>query len=262
MVLLSETSSSIKSSAQTDKILTTLFLRWLITKEVSLHIIQELKLNIYSYYELDYIFFIIKSLIDQNLNMLEQLATKFAQEILSDNLLTSDKRKELTQTEKMLLDEITIMKSLKFTYSSMNLIVLAYKDGDNMKFVDSRKKERVRITNRFKHLEFLSFLVKTDSDSYEEFKKTVKGEVGRNKKSKLDTAELLLKKAETLIKDLKNVEDEKRNVVCNDNDYLGSVMKAIISNRLFISKLRKEEEKKTLCYEFKYNCSVPVLSIN
>ncbi len=200
-----------------------------------------------------------------NHGLAEQLCYKFSGEITKDHdYLNSQKRKNLSKTQRLIMDEISLVHGLKLAYSALNLVIMALKEGNNIKFVDSRKKERVRCNSRFNHIEFLQFVIKLDSENFENFKKSTLNEVGKGKGAKLDAADALFKKAEQYIKDLKKVDRELRNEDYNTDDYINSLLKAIISNKLVIMKLKKlnESEKITVDYELKFEGIIPILKIS
>lgn len=261
-MVASELSSSIKNNTETDKILSSFFFRWMLSKEIYSHFIDEMKLQLYAYYELDYVFFTIRSIMEISLTSIEQMSFKFGGSIFKEKeYLNSELRAKFTKTERLIFDELALIQASKLVYSALTLIMLAMKESNNIKFFDSRKKERARCNNRYKNLEFLSYVIKLDSEAYDSFKKSVNSEVGKGKQKKIEAAEIILKKAENVLKDQKNIEMKLRNECYYDNEFINSMMKAIISNKLFITKFKKLEEgdKKTLKYEFKYEGLIPTI---
>lgn len=265
LVLLNDTANTIKGNGETNKILFVVFLRWVLTKEIYNYFIEELSLGIYSYYELDFIFYCIRNLMEVNHGLAEQLCYKFAGEMVKEHeYLNSEKRKNLSMTQRLILDEISLLQGLKMAYSGLNLMILSLKEGNNLKFVDSRKKERVRCNSRFNHIDFLQFVIKLDSENFENYKKGTNNEVGKGKNSKLEAADMVFKKAEQYIKDVKKIDNSMRNEEHHNDDFLNSLLKAIIANKLVIMKLKKmtENDKITIEYELKYEGMIPVLKIS
>ena len=119
--------------------LTSLFFRWLLLKELCHHIIDEFLIGNYSYFEFDFIFFFLRTLMDLRISTIEKLAMKFAGNILKQSDYIKNKEKQnFSDTEKLIFDELNISLAAKLVYTGLSIMMFALKESDNLKFIDSR----------------------------------------------------------------------------------------------------------------------------
>lgn len=209
------------------------------------YILNEFKLGYYSYYELDYILFLLVTIIDSLVSSIKELSK-----------LIKIKSKNLTDEQIELIEYECIMcENLNLNYTYILFMIRHFKEEDNFKFKDSRKKEKIRINNRFKNLEFLKYIIR--DEEFEFFIKNISKSMQNKKDFKyINSSEIELKKSEDFIKTYKETYPKE----------VEYTLKTIISNKLFLNKIKKltSSDKVTITYDFKFmkgKHPIPVLNM-
>lgn len=138
------------------------------------------ELDLYSAFELDYIFYSTEII----LNMLEMnnriVASKFADMILKEqDFVKNPLRKIFSSTQKQILDEIHILSALKYGVKGMALLTRYLKVYKHLKNPQTPELEEVRINNRFPHFKNCKYFLDI---SYQTFIKDIHFDVEKEVK--------------------------------------------------------------------------------
>ena len=108
-------------------ILTNLLVKQVLN-QMDQYIWNNIKLEIYSGYELDSIFYLCENIIKYQSFNINIINSKFAEKILKEeNFIKSNAKKKLSPTQKMLLDQIYIYNGLKLTMKALTMIIVYLK---------------------------------------------------------------------------------------------------------------------------------------
>lgn len=109
--------------------LTNLLLRHTLS-EMRNYIISHVELGLYMGYELDYIFFSLNTITEFQLRTTAYVASKFGEKILKEEkFYSSNLKKKMNSTQKMLLDDLIVLNALKSAYVAACLMVLEIKEN-------------------------------------------------------------------------------------------------------------------------------------
>lgn len=287
-VLVAEINNSIEVNNSTEYLASPLsvfpnFLKKFLLHEVIEYININLELDLISIYEYDYIFYVIKSLLESVCQTLDFLLSKFAKKVLKEHdYLNSLSKKKFTFTQKMLIDELQVLNGFKFGYTGLCLLLIyvkknkiykGYYDSNvsissfNNNNIDNAEqqaqyKEAERIFNRFNKINGFEMLGKVDYKSFITFREGVAN------MDILSLAENMLKNSEDMFKQLKSADIKLRNALYYNNEFLANNIKSIMFNRLLIGKLKKGNFSGENCgckgnINFKkYNSSFPLFELN
>ena len=250
-IIASEYNQKSEDDGVKEKMISSFFFRFILAREIFKYIANDFLLGLYSSFELDYLFFLLKNSMDSILANLQQ------------GNLTRNQNPDIIREDfnsNFIADEIAMVSILKILYSFGFLFTSIIKEGGQMKFKDSRIKEKARIKNRFSNLDFLKYVAKIDYDSFDSVRKNIKNEYGKERDKKLLACENLLIRADQMIKNFKQIDSSLRTCYYSD-EILNLLMKSIICNKLSLSKFKKinESSKGILTYEFKYGDLFPVI---
>lgn len=233
-------------------------LKKVIMQEAFNHISMEMKCNLYSAQELDYIFFVQKVLSEGICQILDFLLSKFAGKILKENdFVKSNLKKKLTFTQKMLMDELHLFNGYKYAFSALFVGVTIIKDQGLIAYKEKPELEETRINNRFAAMNGLELLAKFDYQHFNSSRLSFK------ELSKADIAENLLKSSEHMLKELKSADIKLRNELYYNDEFLSNNIKSLMFNRLLIGKLKKGGlSARTAVSDFKkYSSQIPLLEL-
>ena len=244
--------------------LTSYLLRQILT-EMLKYIWTSFELELFSFFELDYVFWIIQCILDFLSTHVTIIASQFADKILKEeDFVKSNSKKKLSQTQKMILDEIHLFKGLKYAIRGITLICRYLKTSGILSSPEIRESESIRIKNRFPFFKNCKFFIDL---SYENFLNDTTFDVEKDRDIILQSADSYLKQSIKILNELKGADVKLRDSLNYSNEYLDNLGKAIISNNLLLPKIKKvvaTPDKKIglTINNKKYMTFLPVLEIN
>jgi hypothetical protein len=239
--------------------LTNLFLKNYFT-EVMNYIYISFELEMFSYFELDYMFYAMHCVLAVLEKNTEIVAYNFADNMMKqDDLAKNPLRVALNLNQRMIVDEVIIYDGLKNVVKGMCLICRYLKVKGLIANPQSESLEKMRIANRLKPFRNHRYFVDL---TYETFANDIKIEP-EEKENILVFADSCFKQGLKVINELKTTDINFRSASIYSNEYLDSLCKVIISNNLILSKVKKLSQPVKLAYNTtRYNCCLPILEIN
>lgn len=256
-----QTEKEIKKTSKQGRrtILTNLLLKQVL-HEMNNYIWTSFELQLFAPYELDYIFYVSGTILDHLSNNTNIIAGQFAEKILrEEDFVKSNSKRKLNPSQKMVLDEIHIFNGLKYAIKGITLICKYLKVSGIIKS-PPEEYEKLRIANRFPVFKnckyFLDF-------SYESFMRDTDFDLVKEKDMLLQSADSNLKLAIKYFNELKGADLKLRDAFNYSNTYIDNLSKAVISNNLLISKIKKMDKKgvKLNINTKKYPTFLPILEL-
>jgi hypothetical protein len=247
---------SVKRKTPIKSVLTNLLLKTYL-HEMIIYIFNSFELNLYSWYELDHIFYSAECILNYLTNNNYHIASRFTNR-LDDKSVVSVVRASLSYSQKMILDELNIFEGLKNAVKGLALISRYLKIFKYVKNPQDESLEKLRVDNRLKQFRNHKFFIDL---SYETFTKEIHFELNE-KEMILQSADLSLKQAVKVLNELKSVDISLRDGIHYPNEMIENLCKVIISNNLLISKIKKlTGEVKINLNMKKYKSIIPLLEI-
>lgn len=223
------------------------------------------ELELFSYFELDYVFWMIQTISDYLSTHIMIISNQFADKILKEeDFVKSNSKKKLTPAQKMVMDEIHIIKGLKFAVRGLTLMCRYLKMSKLINVPESGEAEAIRITNRFPFFKNSKIFIDL---SYENFTSDISFDPERDRETIFQSADSYFKQSVKILNELKGTDLKLRDSLNYSNEFIENLSKAIISNNLVLSKIKKlgsKPDKKIMLNinTKKYATFLPILEIN
>jgi hypothetical protein len=243
-------------------VLTNYNLRLLLLEMIN-HIFISFEIELFSSFELDYVFFLAGTVLEQVCTSNNIITRSFAEKILKeDDMAKSTLKKKLTPIQKTTMDEIYIMNALRCAIKGLAIMCRYLKVSGLIKSPESKEGEKLRISNRFPSFKNCKYFLDM---SYENFVRETTFDVLNEKDMILASADSYLKQSLKYLNELKSADLKLRDGFHYSNTYIENLSKSIISNNLFLSKIRKTDNKGLplkVVYIKKYETFLPVLELS
>ena len=225
-------------------------------------------IDLFKFYELDYIFWACQEICDQIIKHIYLFTKLIDESILSENnIANSVKKKNFKDERKVIFDELYIYNSYKNAFEGLKLLLYYIKHYNLIKIPKLREEDvALRIANRFPFFKNSSVIINL---SYEEFINDYSNTLEQIEQNEfIDSAKELLTMSKKNLAELIKAETQLRDIFMNGNQELSELSKVIISNTLIFNKVKKfkEEKKENEFIKFninvsKYNSKFPLLEI-
>jgi hypothetical protein len=218
------------------------------------------ELELYSYFELDFIFYALHNILAFLQKNNEIIALNFADNIIrQDNFIKSPLKVALSNTQKMILDEVVLYDGLKNAVKGMGIICRYLKLNELIKNPQSNELEQKRIDDRVSAFKNHKYFIDL---SYETFTNEMHFSKEEGEQF-LASADVFFKQGLKGLAELKSADLNIRAGNIYSNEYVDNLCKVIISNNLLINKIKKITQPVRLSYNTtKYKSFLPLLEIN
>lgn len=241
-------------------VLTNYNLRKLLMEMLS-HIFTSFELELFTSFELDYVFYLAGNVLDQLCTSCNIVAASFGDKILKENeMAKSLSKSKLNLVQKSIMDEIYIFNALRCAIRGIAIVCRYMKVSGIINSPESESTERLRITNRFPSFKNCRYIMDI---SYENFVKDTYFDLNSEKEMILQSADSFMKQSIKYLNELKSADLNIRDDFHYSNTFIDNLSKSIISNNLFLSKIKKLDKKGVkINYVKKYPVFLPVLEMS
>lgn len=256
--------TALTSNSTINKTVLTNFLLKNVLNEMLFTIAVNFSLGMFKVYELDYVFYVCESIVNQLAIHNYVIGSKYGEKVLKEeNIAESVLKKKFSVVQKMILDETYIYKSLKLVFNSLKLLIHYIKVKKMIKMPTcSEKENELRIINRFPYFKNCQMFINLSNEG---FIQSLNEETSNE--DYLNQANANLKVSIQILNELKAAEAKLRDYTSYDNDYISNLSRAIISNSFIFCKIKKKEENKDTSFlnisinSTKYKTFLPIIEI-
>lgn len=256
--------SALTSNSKINKTVLTNFLLKNVLNEMLNTIYVNFSLGMFKIYELDYVFYVCESIVNQLAIHNYVIGSKYGEKVLKEeNIAESILKKKFSVVQKMILDETYIYKSLKLVFNSLKLLIHYIKAKKMIKMpICSEKENELRIINRFPYFKNCHMFINLSNEG---FIQSLNEETSNE--DYLSQANVNLKISIQILNELKAADPKLRDYTSYDNDYITNLSRAIISNSFLFGKIKKKEENKDTSFLnislniTKYKTFLPIIEI-